>query len=40
MHIWDTEIKLGSRSHSYPTIIADLAGPKIRIKNVKPSKSK
>ncbi len=31
-----TEIKkLGSRSHSYPTIIADLAGPKIRIKNVK-----
>ena len=31
-----TEIKkLGSGSHSYPTIIADLAGPKIRIKNVK-----
>ena len=31
-----TEIKkLGSESHSYPTIIADLAGPKIRIKNVK-----
>ena len=30
-----TEIKkLGSESHSYPTIIADLAGPKIRIKNV------
>ena len=27
--------KLGSGSHSYPTIIADLAGPKIRIKNVK-----
>ena len=33
-----TEIKkLGSGSHSYPTIIADLAGPKIRIKNVKES---
>ena len=31
-----TEIKkLGSGSYSYPTIIADLAGPKIRIKNVK-----
>ena len=31
-----TEIKkLVSGSHSYPTIIADLAGPKIRIKNVK-----
>ena len=31
-----TEIKkLGSGSHSYPTIIADLAGPKNRIKNVK-----
>ena len=31
-----TEIKkLGSGSQSYPTIIADLAGPKIRIKNVK-----
>jgi len=31
-----TEIKkLGPGSHSYPTIIADLAGPKIRIKNVK-----